>query len=274
MRRYGGRAARHSAQPSKTICVPMVMTMKSPKNIAPSRMPAAVRVERRTTTASSFGAEPESTSQTAHHGRRVPFAISTARRGRSRCRDFLFRVFFFVERAQRTGYYSGVRALKSLLLAVGLPVLAAVAGTTPVAVERATPAAGGMGILNLAGGGVDRISLNGPLTTNLLHPEGALSLPAGQYSGTAWLNTAAPSNALTCNLYGIRVPSGGRTELKIGPPLTPKVEVTAEGQLLLLSFNIHDADGKSWTPQDRTHKPHFKILKDGREIASGDFEYG
>ena len=56
--------------------------------------------------------------------------------------------------------------------------------------------------------------------------------------------------------------------------LTPHVQVTRQGRVLKLDYELLDSRGNKPSTVDRTHKPRFRICRDGREIASGDFEYG
>jgi hypothetical protein len=56
--------------------------------------------------------------------------------------------------------------------------------------------------------------------------------------------------------------------------LTPHVQVTRHGRVLQMDYELLDAHGDKSPTIDRDHKPHFRICRDGQEIASGDFEYG
>ena len=59
-----------------------------------------------------------------------------------------------------------------------------------------------------------------------------------------------------------------------GESLTPHVQVTRQGRVLKLDYELLDAHGIKSSKVDPQHKPQFKIYQDGREIASGNFEYG
>ncbi len=56
--------------------------------------------------------------------------------------------------------------------------------------------------------------------------------------------------------------------------LTPHVQVTRQGRVLRMNYELLDAQGNQSPTVDRDHKPRFRIRRDGQEIASGDFEYG
>jgi hypothetical protein len=65
--------------------------------------------------------------------------------------------------------------------------------------------------------------------------------------------------------------------LKVGGPLLPKAEVTRQGKCLKLSYDLVDAEGRSYRKNDNTDRsspPRFKVCKGEREIGSGTFEYG
>lgn len=66
-----------------------------------------------------------------------------------------------------------------------------------------------------------------------------------------------------------------------GPPaagatVTPHVQVTRQGRLLKLDYQLLDANGKPQPIQspDYSHPPRFTILQGDKELASGSFEYG
>jgi hypothetical protein len=67
---------------------------------------------------------------------------------------------------------------------------------------------------------------------------------------------------------------GSPHQLKVGAPLTPKVRVTRQGPLLKLDYQLLDAGGRNYSNRESVTSPRFTVYKDGREIASGAFEYG
>jgi hypothetical protein len=56
--------------------------------------------------------------------------------------------------------------------------------------------------------------------------------------------------------------------------LTPHVRVTRQGRLLRLDYELLDARGTKTVLDPSGPKPHFEILRDGQQLAAGDFEYG
>jgi hypothetical protein len=92
-----------------------------------------------------------------------------------------------------------------------------------------------------------------------------LLVAASLIADAAALKKVPPAPAAT----GRHVSGGQNIE-----SLTPHVAVTRQGRVLKLDYELLDAHGSKSPTADRDHKPHFKICQDGREIASGDFEYG
>ncbi len=63
--------------------------------------------------------------------------------------------------------------------------------------------------------------------------------------------------------------------IEAGTLLTPHVRVTRRGSLLKLDYELQDAGGRNFRPNDpRSAPPRFSIRQQGSEIASGDFQYG
>lgn len=56
--------------------------------------------------------------------------------------------------------------------------------------------------------------------------------------------------------------------------LSPHVDVKRQGRLLKMDYRLADAAGRRCIHADYSSPPSFSVLQDGREIASGSFEYG
>ncbi len=74
--------------------------------------------------------------------------------------------------------------------------------------------------------------------------------------------------------YWFTLSPGKPYHLRAGVPLTSHVEVTREGRLLKLDYRLVDVAGRQYRDANRTSPPRFAIYQNGREIASGSFEYG
>ena len=92
----------------------------------------------------------------------------------------------------------------------------------------------------------------------------------------------ACSNALADG-YGdkdsepITVIAGQTTDLKIGPPFSPKFTVEAKDKVALLGLEIRGAGNEKITEigGDSPPKPKFTITDpQGKVVEQGDFEYG
>jgi hypothetical protein len=62
--------------------------------------------------------------------------------------------------------------------------------------------------------------------------------------------------------------------LKVGAPLRPSVEAARSGSRIQLDYGVVDAAGRPYAGSRGPEAPEFSVLRDGREIGSGSFEYG
>lgn len=64
-------------------------------------------------------------------------------------------------------------------------------------------------------------------------------------------------------------------ELRIADSVSPSVQITHQGRLLILTYRPPESDGRQPSDADpRPQPPAFTIYKGQRKIASGRFEYG
>lgn len=62
--------------------------------------------------------------------------------------------------------------------------------------------------------------------------------------------------------------------LKVGAPLKQVVKVERRGSVLQLGCELLGVGGEKYTSDRRSGPPRFIVYKAGKEIASGNFEYG
>ena len=67
---------------------------------------------------------------------------------------------------------------------------------------------------------------------------------------------------------------GGQHRLRAGSPLTSRVEVEGRGRILELTYTLQDAAGRNYRSNDRSNPPSFIVMKDGKQIGGGTFDYG
>ncbi len=68
----------------------------------------------------------------------------------------------------------------------------------------------------------------------------------------------------------------GPASLRAGGPLTNSVNITRRGKSLVLNYELVGIDGGPYRLQnvDRQNPPQVKILRQGKQVASGKFAYG
>ena len=104
-------------------------------------------------------------------------------------------------------------------------------------------------------------------------PGSTVSLPAGRYR----LERVALTGGFECYVGGrewLALSADKPCHLKVGAPLTPNVEVSRQGRILQLSYELLDANGREYVGSDRSDPPRFTVYSGDRVVGSGDFEYG
>jgi hypothetical protein len=171
--------------------------------------------------------------------------------------------------SHRGNFRAAAFAVVFVLTAAGLARGAEPAGTPP-----ASPA----GWLVIAGKGVTDVRLDqriGPCM-HRTPVDGKVSLTPGEYRLTTIQlggNYGAYCRDGKEEDWFQLGPGESRT-VRIGAPLTPTVRVQRQGRLLRLDYQLLDAEGWNYSPQDRMNPPEFRVYRDGEEIGSGSFEYG
>ncbi len=162
------------------------------------------------------------------------------------------------------------------------------------AAEPGRPPAPAMGQLNVEGGAVEQLTLRKMRTDEqfdatdplILHRPGSrVSIPAGKYllqritlhGGYLCyvpFQVIGPSNVVLRGPELLTISPDKPCLLKVGAPLTTTLLVSRHGRVIHLAYRLLDAEGRMYTKEKRGEPPRFKVLYDGREIASGSFEYG
>jgi hypothetical protein len=139
-----------------------------------------------------------------------------------------------------------------------------------------------LGELQISGRFIHRMVLSGGSNTVVLHnPEQSVKIPVGSYpvcqvqlrNGTVdvCLDSGEQRAGKT-----ITVNERESASLTAGGPLTNSVTVKRRGSMLVLSYRLGGADGRTYRliRQDRTKPPQFTITQGDKQIASGAFEFG
>ena len=132
--------------------------------------------------------------------------------------------------------------------------------------------------LKIEGRGIERLTLvdANEQPTQIERPGESVPLPAGRYR----VQQVELQGGFRCHEFAasedawLQVAPDQSPVLKAGAPLTPRVRVKREARLLTLQYELVDAAGRHYTPDDKDSPPQFSIFKDGRPIDSGSFEYG
>jgi len=180
--------------------------------------------------------------------------------------------------------------LITVLIAAALVMKSADTGSGPIAQRKnaepgyiTTITASGVGANlelhpNDAGGGLVRVSGRVPKTQaapGTYRPQ-SITLQGAQ-DGDKWQMVGRrPWGQLEI----IRVVSGVTTELKLGPPLTVKTDVTTKDEGVSIGLSIFGKAGERYNPGvqkngERQPAPELKIVDEaGKVLATGNFAYG
>jgi hypothetical protein len=111
---------------------------------------------------------------------------------------------------------------------------------------------------------------------HIANPGPRLSLPAGTYcvrqvnlkGGHLFVGSSAPEPD-----WFTLTPENAH-QLKVGAPLTPRVQVARWGRFLRLDYQLLDVGGRAYRGGQPTNRPRFTVYRGDRQIGSGSFEYG
>jgi hypothetical protein len=139
-----------------------------------------------------------------------------------------------------------------------------------------------MGQLKLEGKFVKRLVFEADSALVLLDsPEGVVPVPAGKYRFGDILLDGGEAGLFKMDRYArqadaLSVIEGETAALKVGGPLNNSVGVTRQGNVLTLQYKLSGIDGYSYESMRgrATDAPTFVVYNNGKEVASGKFEYG
>lgn len=133
------------------------------------------------------------------------------------------------------------------------------------------------GELKIEGKYIERLVLrsrNGR-TQSLDNPDEIINLPTGQYRlQEVHLLDGYTSRSSNTNVEWITVVEDKPAVLKLGAPLTQKVNIQRQGIVLILNYELLGSGGEIYTSSDRSKPPTFTVYKGDKEIASDKFEFG
>ena len=136
------------------------------------------------------------------------------------------------------------------------------------------------GQLKLEGKFINRLTLSSGSSTVLLYsPEDTVSVPVGSYHCKGVFLDGGEAGMFTTEIRHhptVKITQDQPATLKVGGPLVNSVKVEPFGSTLRLKYLLTDSAGNEYESfSGRSENPPVLIVKkDGKEIASGDFEYG
>lgn len=134
------------------------------------------------------------------------------------------------------------------------------------------------GRVELSGEFIDRLTLSdGSLLALFEQPKGSLTLPVATYTDCRVQLRKEQSVAfLDETRHVCAVSTETPATLSIGGPLTNTVAVSRRGDGLVLNYSLLGAGGNTYqlATRDYQNPPRFTARMDGREVASGKFEFG
>jgi hypothetical protein len=130
--------------------------------------------------------------------------------------------------------------------------------------------------LRVQGSDIQRLQFFGKYLALIEKPSTVVRLPADTYSLiqiTLGRSNSAPWFMASLN-QTIKTSEASNFVLRAGSPLTNRVTFTRRHRTLRLSYQLVDAEGRTYLPIDRSQPPRFEITRDDRIVASGSFEFG
>jgi hypothetical protein len=115
------------------------------------------------------------------------------------------------------------------------------------------------------------------------NPGPVIQLPVGDYGAPGvWLKEGGRAAYLERARYGpkpsieVKVKAQSEASLAVGGPLTNCVTASREGGTVVLNYKLLGAGGRTYemANQDRSKPPGFVVTQNGKQLASGKFEYG
>lgn len=135
-----------------------------------------------------------------------------------------------------------------------------------------------LGEVRLLGGHIRRLQLQGDSLAVLVdQPESTLRVPTGSYQRRGVVLEANGVRAVPQHdsVPGqMRVEASQALELKLGGPLTNVVDITRNADRLQLDYRLVGGDGENYRLLGDRSPPGFRILREGKEVAAGSFEFG
>jgi len=146
---------------------------------------------------------------------------------------------------------------------------------SPVPPEQDT----NLGELNLQGQHIERLVLRQKDggTKKFDKPGETIKLPVGEYR----LQEVRLQGGYSCGITApisdadwVTIAEDKPAVLEVGAPLKQAVRVERWGRFLVLNYELLGVGGEKYTQADRNKPPTFTVYKAGKEIASGEFEFG
>ena len=104
-------------------------------------------------------------------------------------------------------------------------------------------------------------------------PSGSVELAVGTYRVTKIVLDGGYTSR-DSRLGSLKIREGEETVLRAGAPLSHRVQAQRRGRYLILGYALRGQGGEEYVGRRRTHPPRFVVRKDGKQIATGRFEYG
>jgi hypothetical protein len=134
-----------------------------------------------------------------------------------------------------------------------------------------------LGELRIEGQYIHKISLEGDRTEDLVDPCGTVKVPVGAYVvGPVELKGGfVTTSRLPGDGFGkIVVTEDTPGVLKVGGPLRQEITARRQGRLLVLSYRCVGIGGENYRNILPGRAPRFTVMKGGKAVGSGHFEYG
>jgi len=141
-----------------------------------------------------------------------------------------------------------------------------------------TPKTVPLGEVHVSGAHLGRLTFRGGQVIAVIdRPGQSFRMPTGSYSRLGVVLEAEDSRAyanVNSAAADIRVEASQATTLDVGGPLTNLVVVSRDATHLQLNYTLEGRGGETYTLIGPRKSPEFRILREGKQVAAGQFEFG
>ena len=165
-------------------------------------------------------------------------------------------------------------AIMGRIALIGIAAVLLVALAPQSSIGQEEPSAGpALGWLRIDGQHIERLVLRDEwgLTVPFDRPAGSVELVVGRYRV---MEIVLDGGSTSRDPRLVEIREGEEAALRAGAPLSHRVQAQRRGRYVVLGYTLRGQGGEEYAGRGRSHPPRFVVRKNGKQIATGRFEYG